>query len=119
MLSLKKTSGINDEYLKKLLGYDLGVAITGSEDIGITLIITEGFGKIQMAQKTFELLKLRSGAKASVNGATQIRAGVVRPGIIIPYEKMDAAIGEEMDKPIDRGMEIGEPAPCTIFWKDR
>ncbi len=77
--------GIYDEDLKKILGYDLGVAITGSENIGITLIVTEGFGQIGMAHKTFELLKSRAGSKASVNGATQIRAGVVRPEIIIPY----------------------------------
>lgn len=101
--------GFNDEDLRKLLGYDLGVAITGSEDIGITLIITEGFGKIQMAQRTFELLKSRSGAKTSINGATQIRAGVVRPEVIIPYEKRDKTVSEETGKPIDRGMEIGDP----------
>lgn len=100
--------GFNDEDLRKLLGYDLGVAITGSEDIGITLIITEGFGKIQMAQRTFEVLKSRSGAKTSINGATQIRAGVVRPEVIIPHGKKDKTVSEEMDKPIERGMEIGD-----------
>ena len=100
--------GFDDEDLKKLLGYDLGVAITGSEEIGITLIITEGFGKIQMAQRTFELLKSRAGAKASINGATQIRAGVVRPEIIIPHTTTGKTSGEELDKPIGRGMEIGD-----------
>lgn len=99
--------GLDDEDLRKLLGYDLGVAITGSEEIGITLIITEGFGQIPMAQKTFGLLKSRSDAKTSVNGATQIRAGVVRPEIIIPYETGKIS-GEEMDKPLDRGMETGD-----------
>lgn len=98
--------GFNDEYLRKLLGYDLGVAITGSEEIGITIIITEGFGQIPMAQRTFELLKSRSGAKTSMNGATQIRAGVVRPEIIIPYS--GKASEEEMEKPINRGMEVGD-----------
>ncbi|MDE1889316.1 MAG: hypothetical protein KGI30_03540 [Planctomycetota bacterium] len=101
--------GFDDEDLRKLLGYDLGVAITGSEDIGITLIITEGFGQIQMAQRTFELLKSRAGAKTSINGATQIRAGVVRPEIIIPHNATGKISGEEMDKPIDRGMEVGDP----------
>lgn len=100
--------GFDDQDLKKLLGYDLGVAITGSENIGITLIITEGFGRIQMAQRTFDLLKSRSGAKTSMNGATQIRAGVVRPEIIIPYDTADSTIKEGMDKPIDRGMEVGD-----------
>ncbi|MBU6391708.1 MAG: hypothetical protein KGJ87_01845 [Planctomycetota bacterium] len=101
--------GFDDEDLRKLLGYDLGVAITGSEDIGITLIITEGFGQIQMAQRTFELLKSRAGAKTSINGATQIRAGVVRPEIIIPHNTTGKISGEKMDKPIDRGMEVGDP----------
>ncbi len=99
--------GINDEDLKKLLGYDLGVAITGSEATGITLIVTEGFGKIPMAQRTFELLKSRSGSKTSINGATQIRAGVVRPEIIIPCDNA-GIIDEVADKPVSRGMETGD-----------
>ncbi len=78
--------GINDEELRQILGYELGVAITGSEKIGITLIITEGFGQIRMAERTFRLLNDREGMKTSINGATQIRAGVMRPEIIIPFE---------------------------------
>ena len=76
--------GIDDADLRELLGYELGVAITGSEEIGITLVITEGFGSIAMAEQTFALLKTREGMKTSINGATQIRAGVVRPEIVIP-----------------------------------
>lgn len=83
--------GIRDNDINELLGYDLGVAITGSEDINITLIITEGFGQIIMAQKTFGILKHREGSIASINGATQIRAGVVRPEIIIPYKETEKA----------------------------
>lgn len=76
--------GIDDEDLKNFLGYDIGVAITGHEEKGITLILTEGFGPIKMAEKTFNLLKEFEGYKASVHGKTQIRAGVMRPEIIIP-----------------------------------
>ena len=75
--------GIHDKDLRVLLGYDLGVAITGTEKIGLTLILTEGFGAIPMAAKTFALLSAHQGQKASVSGATQIRAGVIRPEIII------------------------------------
>ncbi len=78
------SGGIDDQDLKNILGYDLGVAITGTEKIGTTLIITEGFGDIGMARRTFELFQSRTGAPASVNGATQIRAGVMRPEIVIP-----------------------------------
>ena len=76
--------GIHDRDLRQLLGYDIGVAVTGTEKIGLTLIVTEGFGMIPMAEYTFKLLSSRNGEKASVSGATQIRAGVMRPEIIVP-----------------------------------
>jgi len=60
------------------------VAVTGTEKIGLTIVVTEGFGHIPMAEYTFKLLKAREGDKASVSGATQIRAGVMRPEIIVP-----------------------------------
>jgi hypothetical protein len=78
------TGGIDDRDLEDLLGYNLGVAVTGSEHVGLILIITEGFGEIAMAERTFKLLDSRQGQNAAVNGATQIRAGVMRPEIIIP-----------------------------------
>lgn len=86
--------GIDDHDLRTILGYDLGVAITGTERIGITLIVTEGFGDIAMADRTFALLRGRDGADAAVNGATQIRAGVLRPEIVIPWREDSIAVPE-------------------------
>ena len=86
--------GIDDKDLRELLGYELGVAITGSEDIGITIVVTEGFGKIRMADRTFNLLKERQGLKTSINGTTQIRAGVVRPEIVVPFESSEHLIDD-------------------------
>src|SRR5580704_5475386 len=85
------SGGIDDHDLKEILGYDLGVAVTGSERIGVTLIITEGFGDIAMAERTFRLLSSRNGSASAVSGATQIRAGVLRPEIAIPIEHVGAA----------------------------
>lgn len=76
--------GIIDKDLIAFLGYDIGVAITGHENIDITLVITEGFGTIPMAARTFGLLKSLEGKTGSINGATQIRAGVIRPELIVP-----------------------------------
>jgi hypothetical protein len=88
--------GFHDGDLRDFLGFDLGVAITGHENLGITLIVTEGFGAMPMAQATFDLLKSCEGMLASINGATQIRAGVIRPEIIIPRPgKVMAKIGVE------------------------
>lgn len=75
--------GVVDRDLVDLLGYDIGVAITGQEQVGFTLILTEGFGRIRMADRTFRLLKSLEGRLASINGATQIRAGVIRPEIVV------------------------------------
>ncbi len=80
------SGGFHDADLRALLGYDLGVAITGHESIRPTLIITEGFGEIAMAGRTRDLLASHAGHRASANGATQIRAGVLRPEIIIPLD---------------------------------
>jgi len=83
--------GIDAGDLTDLLGYDLGVAITGTEPIGFTLILTEGFGRIAMAQRTFDLLARFRGQAACCSGATQIRAGVIRPEVIVPYTGADGA----------------------------
>ena len=79
--------GFNYSDLKAILGYTLGVAITGSEEIGTSLIVTEGYGSIKMSDRTFDLFKQYEGRDASINGATQIRAGVIRPEIVIPLEQ--------------------------------
>ena len=79
------TGGIHYQDVTKILGYPIGVAITGSEPLKTTLIVTEGFGNIAMAQKTRDILTQHTGKIAAINGATQIRAGVQRPEIIIPH----------------------------------
>ena len=43
--------GFNYFDLEDILGYTLGVAITGSENIETSLIVTEGYGKIQMGKQ--------------------------------------------------------------------
>jgi hypothetical protein len=85
--------GIDDATIREFLGYDIGVAITGTEEKGVTVVITEGFGRIPMAAATFGLLQAREGMKASVNGATQIRAGVIRPEVVVPLTDRKAEGG--------------------------
>jgi len=91
------------------LGYDLGVAITGSEELGITLVVTEGFGTINMAGKTFAYLKENEGRRVSVNGATQVRAGVIRPEIVIPIE--NAAV-DVCETPLEPSLNVGDLVRC-------
>jgi hypothetical protein len=100
--------GFDDQDLRDFLGHDLGVAITGSEDLGITLVVTEGFGNINMAGRTFDLLKSAEGREASVNGATQIRAGVIRPEVVIPIASEAVAPSSNGDEE-SKGLAIGSP----------
>jgi hypothetical protein len=93
---------VSDEDLRAYVGRDIGVAVTGQEEVGAALILTEGFGSLNMAARTFDLLRSLEGKLASVNGATQIRAGVIRPEIIVP------AIDEAADADSSRG-RAGQP----------
>lgn len=98
--------GIKDQDLVKFLGFDIGVAITGNEAISITVLITEGFGFLAMAGRTFELLKSLEGQFGSLNGATQIRAGVIRPELLVP---LSSATAEGHKAAQVFSLEIGTP----------
>ncbi len=101
--------GLDAVDLQKFLGYDLGVAITGSEQLGITLVVTEGFGRMNMAERTFALLQRFEGRKCSVNGATQIRAGVMRPEIVVPMDEKPEGVSTETAFDMSQGLKVGSP----------
>lgn len=100
--------GLSDSAVDELLGYHLGVAVTGHEALGTTLVMTEGFGRIPMAERSYELLAAHAGGRASVSGATQIRAGVIRPEVVISKPATEFA---EPELPTsDEGvLEVGRP----------
>ena len=98
---------ISDGDLSQFLGYDIGVAITGDEDLPLTLVLTEGFGSIRMAERTFELLKDLEGKFASVNGATQIRAGALRPEVVVPHADPARQVAESEESAVEpQGMTL-------------
>ena len=97
--------GFNYYDLKAVLGYNLGVAITGTERLNTALIVTEGYGSIPMSEATYSLLKENAGNAASINGATQIRAGVIRPEIVIPINNSDSENDSESKMP--QGIQEG------------
>jgi hypothetical protein len=99
--------GVTRNDLTSFLGYEMGVAITGNENIPLTCIITEGFGNMRMANHTYDLLNSLEGKLASINGATQIRAGVIRPEIIVPEQKTDLPLSVEEKGTLVGGMSRG------------
>lgn len=91
--------------IERLLGYRIGVAITGRENIETTIVLTEGFGRLAMSERVFNILRENEGREAAINGATQVRAGVIRPEIIVPHEKPVG--GEEREVLGEGRMRIG------------
>ena len=78
--------GMDHQDLVEYVGQEIGVGITGQEDVPLTIVLTEGFGEMPMAEETFALLRGHEGRLVSLNGSTQVRAGVIRPEVIIPVD---------------------------------
>jgi hypothetical protein len=102
------TGSIDDGTLRQYVGYDIGIALTGDEPVPMTLIITEGFGAITMNPVVLDLLSRCDGQNASINGATQVRAGASRPEIITaPSAALrDAAATEERSPGLALGSRV-------------
>jgi hypothetical protein len=89
--------------LFEYVGHEIGVSITGDEKVPCTLIVTEGFGNLEISERVLQLLRGAQGELASVNGATQVRAGATRPEIIIPRAQ-EANTNYEIDQ---KFLELG------------
>jgi hypothetical protein len=61
----------------------MGIAVTGDEPIPFTFILTEGFGHTTMNDGYRKFFDNNKGKIASLSGKTQIRAGVIRPKVIV------------------------------------
>ncbi len=99
-------AAVRDEALRSYVGFDIGVAITGQESVPMTLILTEGFGELPMARRTWDLLSSLEGQVASIDGATQIRAGVIRPEIIVTGEAEDEMTEDEPEQVLAEGSRV-------------
>jgi len=95
---------IDDRTLAGYLGYELGIALTGDEQVVTTVIVTEGFGNLAFSQRALAVLREFDGSAVSINGATQVRAGALRPEILVP--RIGNAI-ESQDEAAMLGLELG------------
>gem|GEM_PF-61027 len=74
-----------------------GAGSRGGEEPGFTVILTEGFGGLAMDSLTWDLLLASQGRVVSMDGLTQIRAGVVRPALLIPADDSDGPARPDAD----------------------
>jgi hypothetical protein len=59
------------------------VGLTGDEDVPLTVVLTEGFAPSPISKRCYDTLQALAGRYAAVNGTTHIRAGVIRPEVIV------------------------------------
>jgi hypothetical protein len=55
-----------------------------ADEPGFVVILTEGFGRLPMDSEALAVLRGAAGRVVSVDGLTQIRAGVIRPTVLLP-----------------------------------
>lgn len=77
------------DVLKEFLAADPLQATGPSADCPFTIILINGFGSLPMADETYAELASLAGRTASLDGTTQLRAGVVRPEVIVPVAVED------------------------------
>jgi hypothetical protein len=65
----------------------------------LTLIAIEGFGRMPMAAKAWELLAGFDGQEVAVDGTTQLRHGLRRPEIIVPLSRASGTAAYETTPP--------------------
>lgn len=58
-----------------------------SSEAPFTLIVTEGFGRMPMSERAFELLAAADGQEVAISGTTRLRGGLARPEVIIPLPR--------------------------------
>lgn len=100
------TGGCSDEIIEEVSGKAHGVAVTGDEPISFTIILTEGFGAVPLSEKVIAVAKAHEGKIASIQGMTQVRAGAVRPFVMIASEDRAATSPEIKER--DEGFKLGQ-----------
>jgi hypothetical protein len=95
------TGSVSSDTLREFLGYEIGVAITGNEPISMSFFITEGFGHLVMNERTLKILHALEGREGAISGATQVRAGSLRPELLVA-QALEDYIDEEL-----RNLSVG------------
>jgi DNA-binding transcriptional MerR regulator len=74
---------LNVSDLENTFGEEVYSGVTGKIDVGIVVVLLKGFGISPMPENTWDFFKGLEGSSAYLSGVTQMRAGVVRPEVII------------------------------------
>ena len=100
------TGSVDASTLREFVGEEISVSVTGDEEVPLTFIITEGFGTLPISERIVNLMRTLDGKQAAVNGATQVRAGAMRPEIIVPGPSAAAHTGHASSNFLQAGSKV-------------
>ncbi len=83
--------GVHAADLAGWLGRELTVADTTDVAAPLTLVVLGGFGRVPLERRVFALFAASEGRQACLSGVTRVRAGAVRPEVVIPLAAAPAS----------------------------
>ncbi len=75
---------LSSKTVLRLVGPHKNLGVTGDEEVLFPIVLTEGFLPSVIDDEILHTFKRYQGTVVSLRGTTHIRAGVIRPEIIIP-----------------------------------
>ncbi len=75
-------------------------------DLGLTLVLTEGFGTRPMSSAMFDLLSSHDRQEALIVGTTRIHRPLLRPRVIIPLRRSGITASVAADQPLHVGATV-------------
>jgi hypothetical protein len=72
------------------------------QSLGLTLVVTEGFGQRPMSAPLFELLVSHDRQEALIEGLTRLRSPLQRPRVVVPLSSRTAGLQLEPPHPVLR-----------------
>jgi hypothetical protein len=78
------TGGIHDADLSRWRGRDLVLADTTGQTAPLTLVVVGGFGRVPLDPAADALLREHAGRPVGLSAWTRVRAGAVRPEVLVP-----------------------------------
>lgn len=100
------SASVCDKDLGKFLERPLSVAVTGDEDLPFPVVVTEGFGKLKMSPRALKVAEAVEGRTGSISARTQIRAGAVRPELVVPVDESRETGGEKVSFLLTKGTRV-------------
>ena len=96
---------IKPHVLKEYSREDILTVMGSRMDLPFTIILMQGFG-CAMSNALYQELASHHGMSASIDGSTQLRAGVVRPEILIALEEDEPQQLEPVNT--DRNLHVND-----------